>query len=81
MVLSVPDPPLTDGVVTLRPPDESDLSAIERGILDPDVIRWFEHQNLQASILRSYADIDGRRVDYVVFSLLPGDSDWRWDRG
>jgi RimJ/RimL family protein N-acetyltransferase len=28
-------------------------------------------------VLRSYADIDGRRVDYIVFSLLPGDSDWR----
>ena len=178
----MPDPPLTDGVVTLRPPDEKDLSAIERGILDPDVIRRFGRQHLQASevlelnrtrwldgsgatfaicepnddcaghawvnfshdgrgsvgywllpqargkglatrsvrllsrwalrdlglarlqlltepanrpsqmvaersgfhregVLRSYADIDDRRVDYVVFSLLPGDSDWRWDRG
>jgi ribosomal-protein-alanine N-acetyltransferase len=26
-------------------------------------------------VLRSYAEIDGRRVDYVVFSLLPSDID------
>src|SRR5262249_16717591 len=24
-------------------------------------------------VLRSYADVDGRSVDYVVFSLLPSD--------
>jgi RimJ/RimL family protein N-acetyltransferase len=24
-------------------------------------------------VLRSYAEIDGRRVDHVSFSLLPGD--------
>jgi len=40
MELRVPEPPLTDGVVTLRIPDEEDLPAIERGITDPDVIRW-----------------------------------------
>ena len=31
---------LTDGVVTLRPPDEGDLAPIAAGILDPDVVRW-----------------------------------------
>ena len=31
---------LTDGVVTLRPPDEGDVAAIAAGILDPDVVRW-----------------------------------------
>jgi RimJ/RimL family protein N-acetyltransferase len=31
---------LSDGIVTLRPPDERDLQAIERGINDPDVVRW-----------------------------------------
>ena len=40
MHLPVPDPPLSDGVVTLRLPEERDLPAIERGITDPDVIRW-----------------------------------------
>ena len=41
MALSIPDPPLGDGVVLLRPPDERDLAAISEGIRDPDVIRAF----------------------------------------
>jgi [ribosomal protein S5]-alanine N-acetyltransferase len=40
-VLEAPDPPLSDGVVTLRPSDDRDLGAIERGTADPDVIRSF----------------------------------------
>ena len=41
MTLRAPDPPLGDGIVSLRPPDERDLEVIEQGIHDPDVIRWF----------------------------------------
>lgn len=33
-------PLLTDGVVTLRPPDEGDLEAIAAAIADLDVVRW-----------------------------------------
>ena len=42
MVLRAPSPPLTDGVVTLRLPDEGDLAAIDLGLHDPDVVRWFD---------------------------------------
>jgi RimJ/RimL family protein N-acetyltransferase len=38
--LAVPDPPLSDGVVALRLPSEQDLPAIERRIVDPDIVRW-----------------------------------------
>jgi RimJ/RimL family protein N-acetyltransferase len=31
---------LSDGVVTLRSPDDEDLDAIAVGIRDPDVVRW-----------------------------------------
>jgi RimJ/RimL family protein N-acetyltransferase len=41
MSLRAPDPPLGDCEVTLRPPDERDLTAIDLGIHDPDVVRWF----------------------------------------
>jgi hypothetical protein len=44
--LAVPDPPLSDGVVALRVPSEQDLPAIERRIVDPDIVRWvgpYEH--------------------------------------
>ena len=40
MELAVPDPPLSDSVVALRVPSEQDLPAIERRIVDPDVVRW-----------------------------------------
>ena len=35
-----PDPPLTDGIVLLRPSEPRDIPAIDAGIHDPDVIRW-----------------------------------------
>jgi ribosomal-protein-alanine N-acetyltransferase len=44
--IAVPDPPLSDGVVALRVPSEQDLPAIERRIVDPDIVRWvgpYEH--------------------------------------
>jgi [ribosomal protein S5]-alanine N-acetyltransferase len=44
--LEVPDPPLSDGVVALRVPTEQDLPAIERRIVDPDIVQWvgpYEH--------------------------------------
>ena len=40
MELAVPDPPLGDGVVALRVPSEQDLPAIERRLVDPDIVRW-----------------------------------------
>lgn len=51
LVIQAPDPPLSDGLVTLRPPEERDLAAIERGIADPDVIRAFGRPTLTAEQL------------------------------
>lgn len=42
MGLVPPDPPLSDGVVLLRPLDERDLSAIGRAVNDPEIRRWFD---------------------------------------
>jgi RimJ/RimL family protein N-acetyltransferase len=39
--LTPPEPPLTDGIVTLRPPEERDLPPIERGLKDVAVVRAF----------------------------------------
>lgn len=49
--LPSPDPPLGDGVVALRPPDERDLRAIERGVHDPDVMRAFGRPTMSAEQL------------------------------
>jgi RimJ/RimL family protein N-acetyltransferase len=37
-----PDPPLSDGSVTLRPLDARDLRAIERAASDAEILRWFD---------------------------------------
>jgi ribosomal-protein-alanine N-acetyltransferase len=47
--LPLPDPPLSDGTVTLRLPEERDLEAMERGINDPEVVRWFGQPELPAT--------------------------------
>lgn len=48
MTLVSPEPQLSDGVVTLRPPDERDLEAIDQGVNDPDVVRWFGRPKVRA---------------------------------
>jgi len=62
-VFSAPDPPLSDGVVTLRLPEERDVAAIERGIADPDVIRSFGRPTLTAEHL---LELNRRRWDEGV---------------
>jgi RimJ/RimL family protein N-acetyltransferase len=37
-----PDPPLSDGGITLRPLDERDLPAIERAASDAEILKWFD---------------------------------------
>jgi RimJ/RimL family protein N-acetyltransferase len=49
---------LADGVVSLRPPDERDLPAIQRGIDDPDVIRAFGRATVSA---RQLLELNRRR--------------------
>ena len=42
MSLVPPDPLLSDGVIILRPLDESDLAALERAASDAEILRWFD---------------------------------------
>jgi RimJ/RimL family protein N-acetyltransferase len=37
-----PDPPPSDGVIILRPMDESDLPTIERTASDAEILKWFD---------------------------------------
>ena len=41
MALPIADPPLTDGVVTLRPMVHADLVAVEQADADAEIVRWF----------------------------------------
>jgi [ribosomal protein S5]-alanine N-acetyltransferase len=40
--LVLPDPPLSDGAITLRPLDEGDLPAIQRAASDAEILKWFD---------------------------------------
>lgn len=42
MRVAPPEPPLSDGVVVLRPLEERDLGAIERAAGDAEIRKWFD---------------------------------------
>jgi [ribosomal protein S5]-alanine N-acetyltransferase len=46
VTLSAPEPPLDDGVVSLRPLDERDLPVLERALGDPEIGRWLDNTGL-----------------------------------
>jgi RimJ/RimL family protein N-acetyltransferase len=68
-VLAPPDPPLSDGSVTLRAPEERDLAAIERAIRDPDVIRSFGRSALSAEELLQLNQRRWRDGEAATFAI------------
>ena len=73
-MLPVPDPALCDGVVSLRPREERDLPAIERGINDPDVIRAFGRPTLTAEQLLELNHNRWNQDEAATFAICdPGD--------
>jgi RimJ/RimL family protein N-acetyltransferase len=69
MELFAPDPPLTDGVVVLRPPTEQDLPAIERGIWDPEVVRWFGRPEIDGAAVLEVNRTRWREGTRATFSI------------
>jgi RimJ/RimL family protein N-acetyltransferase len=63
-----PDPPLTDGVVTLRPPAETDLPVLEQAARDPEIARWFGPADPPAGQLAAWRQgwRDGSTAVFVV---------------
>jgi [ribosomal protein S5]-alanine N-acetyltransferase len=47
-------PVLGDGVVALRRPNDGDLGAIDRGLNDDDVVRWFGSPTMSAAELLAF---------------------------
>ena len=64
-----PDPPVGAGVVTLRPPDERDLPALEQGLRDPDVIRAFGASTLDAEQLLERMRSRSTRGEAATFAI------------
>jgi RimJ/RimL family protein N-acetyltransferase len=82
-----PDPPLSDGTVTLRPSVAGDLPVIDAGIHDVDVVRWIgppegsaaevlalnERRWTAGSPTMSICDQDGRCVGLVWINRRESD--------
>jgi RimJ/RimL family protein N-acetyltransferase len=65
----IPPAPLSDGVVTLRAPEERDLAAIERGLLDADVIAAFGRATDTARGLLQLNRDRWQRGDAATFAI------------
>ena len=57
---SPPDPPLSDGVVTLRPWTRDDVAAIAGACSDPDIARWLD------AVPQPYGEAEARA--YVAYA-------------
>jgi [ribosomal protein S5]-alanine N-acetyltransferase len=63
MRLVPPDPPLSDGVIILRPMDERDLPATERAASDAEILKWFDlHTRSSADYLAAKREAWARRT-------------------
>src|SRR5438128_8585254 len=65
MRIAPPEPPLSDGVVTLRPWQEADAAAIAEACRDPEIARWLDQ------VPQPYTRADAR--DFVTATL----QNWR----
>jgi RimJ/RimL family protein N-acetyltransferase len=77
--LTHPYPPLTDGVVLLRAPRESDAEALHEAAQDPEIARWtsvpenYTLELAQAYIADSLAAVrEGRRVNLFALRSAGG---------
>lgn len=76
MLGSLDDPRLTDGVVALRLPDERDLPAIDLGIHDAEVVRWFGQPTRTAQEVLDWIGTMGRAADLSREPGLVHDYSW-----
>jgi RimJ/RimL family protein N-acetyltransferase len=70
--LRPPQPPLTDGVVALRPLGEQDAPAVERALEDAEIGRWFD--NSRVSVQDVVARSAGRweTSEAAEFAIVDG---------
>ena len=72
MSLVPPDPPLSDGVIILRPLDESDVSTIERAGNDAEILKWFDlHTRSPADYLAAKREAwaEGTGASFAICSV------------
>jgi RimJ/RimL family protein N-acetyltransferase len=72
--LSPPDPPLDDGVVSLRPLDERDLQVIERALADGEIARWLDNTGLSPPDVLARTAALWHRAEGATFAILDDDA-------
>ena len=65
-----PDPPLGDGVVSLRPLADDALGAVEHALRDPEVTRWFDDRKLSARDVVDRAAERWERSEAAEFAVV-----------
>jgi RimJ/RimL family protein N-acetyltransferase len=70
MALRPPDPPLDDGVVSLRPLASRDLSAVEQAVSDPEITRWFDERGLSARDVVEQAESRWEQSQAAEFAIV-----------
>jgi RimJ/RimL family protein N-acetyltransferase len=78
--LSFPDPPLTDGVVALRPWTDADVCDISSCCQDPEIPRWtqvpspYDENDARTFIARAEEGrLEGERLSLAVISAESGE--------
>ncbi len=79
--LSPPDPPLSDGVVALRPPRPGDADAAVAALRDPDVVRWTrvpgDYSHADFADWLAVAAAGWARGDHLSLLIVDADEDER----
>jgi RimJ/RimL family protein N-acetyltransferase len=70
MGLRPPDPPLADGVVSLRPLAVTDIASVEAALLDPEICRWFDNRGVTAREVVERAVARWQAEDAAEFAVL-----------
>jgi RimJ/RimL family protein N-acetyltransferase len=70
MALRPPDPPLGDGVVSLRPLASRDLAAVEQALRDPEITRWFDERGLSARDVVEQAESRWEQSQAAAFAIV-----------
>jgi RimJ/RimL family protein N-acetyltransferase len=81
MAVRPPDPPLSDGVVTLRPWEPDDAAAIAAACREPEIARWLDQipQPYSESDAHAYLELcaagwrDGTLSNFAIIDAAEGD--------
>jgi len=70
MELRLPDPPLADAVVSLRPLVATDIATVEAALEDSEICRWFDNRGVSARDVVARAVARWEAAEGAEFAVL-----------